>query len=87
MVEYNNNFIEVDTSKGENGVEAGSEGFLTQVANGDGDILINGLSPEGSGPGQDLHLLTIHWSAEISGGSELNISVETLQWEKMLPRT
>jgi len=58
-----------DISQGTNWVEAGADGgTIGEInANGPGPTFVNGYSLTGEGPGEDLHLLTTHWTAVGAG--------------------
>ncbi len=78
-IAYNQNVIVVDTSVGNNGVEAGADGFVSAVdVNTPGVIIISGFDLAGTGPGSQLHLLNITWIAVAVGTSFLDITVDAL---------
>lgn len=61
-VTYDPNLIIVDTTQGTSGVDPGPDGFIT-VVNPDtpGQLVINGFDLNGTGPGPNLHVLTIYF--------------------------
>ncbi|MBN1696137.1 MAG: hypothetical protein JW881_01375, partial [Spirochaetales bacterium] len=68
--------LEIDTSMGVNGVQEGSDGFLSAVnIQKDGEIKTSGFDTAGKGPGSDLHLLTVYFKAIEEGISEIDINV------------
>ncbi|MFX1374831.1 MAG: dockerin type I domain-containing protein [Promethearchaeota archaeon] len=78
-ISFDQNVIQVETSVGINGVEAGADGFVTAVnATTPGLLRISGFDTEEKVPGSQLHLLTITWSAVDIGSSPLNITINTL---------
>jgi hypothetical protein len=70
--------IELNTSIGTNGVEAGPDGFVAAVGLEQNLLRISGFDTSGAGPGQDLHILTINWTAKSSGVSDLIIDIRDL---------
>jgi hypothetical protein len=79
---FNPTFLQVNTSIGTNGVEAGPDGFLASAAvdNVAGTIVVNGFDIGGKGPGIDLHALTIHFT---SLGNEVTDTPITLLIEQL----
>ncbi len=79
-VTYDSSVLSVDTSQGNNGVTAGSDGGSLMVVNANtpGALIINGIDIHGTGPGSNLHLSTIHFTAISTGTSVLHINIETL---------
>ncbi len=78
-IAFDTSVIEVDTSQGANGVEKGSDGFFAAVnTSTPGQITVDGVDSIGTGPGADLHVLTINWTAVAVGTSNLTINVVTL---------
>ncbi|MBN2737921.1 MAG: dockerin type I repeat-containing protein [Spirochaetales bacterium] len=67
-VEFDSDLIAPDTSRGMNGVEAGSEGFLTTVSLYKDQLQITGFDLNGTGPGVDQQILIFHWQAGDSVG-------------------
>ncbi|MBN2441831.1 MAG: DUF3160 domain-containing protein [Spirochaetales bacterium] len=68
-VSYNNDIVSVDTLRGNNGVSAGPDGFVAAVnRNNPGVINITGFDAQGTGPGQDLNILTIYWLTNTTTG-------------------
>ncbi len=73
--------INVDTTKGTNGVEAGIDGFIAAVNldNTNGTITVNGFDITGTGPSRDLHVLIIYFDVLNNvGQSPLGLDVNTL---------
>jgi len=78
-ITYNQNIITVDTTKGTNGVEPGADGFVAAVnANTPGRLIVNGFDAYGKGPGNDLHVLTVHWKTVGAGTTTLGLTVTDL---------
>ena len=76
--------IDVDTGKASIGVEPGPDGFLAAENLTDpGTLFAAGFDVYGKGPGDNLHILTIHWKAVGIGISTINISVNNLVDEKV----
>ena len=82
---FSQGVIDVDTSRGEyGGVDAGPDGFVTMVNTSiPGQIRVNGFNVVGTGPGNDLNVLTVYWTAVDTGTSALGIIVKTLTDEMM----
>ncbi len=73
--------VNVDTTKGTEGVEAGGDGFITAVNanNENGSLLVNGFDVNGKGPGIYLELFRIHFVALDKAGSEkISIRIDSL---------
>lgn len=80
IITYNENIILVDNTKGAyGGVDAGTDGFVT-VVNTDtpGTLVVNGFDINGTGPGNDLHVLTIYWTTTGTGTTTLDLTVTNL---------
>jgi hypothetical protein len=76
---FDSNIIAVDTGVDTDGVSEGADGFVTAVnASSPGVLQINGFDVIGKGPGSDLHLVTINWTAEGTGTTSVTIEVDTL---------
>jgi hypothetical protein len=76
---FDSNIIIVNTGVGANGVSPGSDGFVTAVnASLPGILQINGFDVTGEGPGSNLHLVTINWTAVGTGATDVIIEVEVL---------
>ncbi len=86
IITYNENVIEVDTSKGlfagdpeRGGVEPGADGLVSSVNSRDaGTLVFNGFDPTGMGTGDNLHIATIFWKTVGLGTTALNLTVDTL---------
>jgi hypothetical protein len=61
--------VVINDSIGDNGVEAGPDGFLTTVISGDNFVTGIGSDVSGTGPGSDLHIATIHFIAGNNPGN------------------
>jgi len=71
--------ISVDIGVGSSGVSEGSDGFVTAVnLNSTGVLQINGFDVDGTGPGANLHLVTINWTAVGTGKTNVSIEVDIL---------
>jgi hypothetical protein len=79
-ISFDTSVVVVNTKVGTSGVSQGDDGFITAVnASTPGELAISGFDAEGTGPGSDLHVLTIHWYAQTyEGTTELNLYVESL---------
>ncbi|MBN2533187.1 MAG: hypothetical protein JXB88_09865 [Spirochaetales bacterium] len=78
-IEYNEEVIGVNTAIGTYGVEAGADGFVSAVnPTNPGLLIVAGFSVQGTGPGQNLHLATVYFTALQGGTSPLTIIVNTL---------
>ncbi|MBN2532816.1 MAG: hypothetical protein JXB88_07995 [Spirochaetales bacterium] len=82
-----NAFIRLNSSVGTKGVEEGPDGFVAAVnANETGFIRISGFDASGTGPGQDLHVLTINWrSYSYEGTCPLDLEIVDLGDESTNP--
>jgi len=80
-ITFDPSMINVDTTIGTNGVEAGADGFLTavNVDNTTGTLVVNGFDINGTGPGSELDVLRIYFYAfDIPGDTNIDLSVSTL---------
>jgi hypothetical protein len=77
-VAFNSSIVDVDTVIGSNGAEAGADGYVTAVAYYDDLLRTSGFDISGTGPGNDLHFLTIHWIGIGSGTSNLTMDIRDL---------
>ena len=75
-IDYDQLIISVETTVGENGVVAGTEGFVSAVNPVLGLIKISGFDANGTGPGENLHILTINFNADSQGTTALDIIVD-----------
>jgi hypothetical protein len=77
---FDSAIIVVDTLVGdESGVDEGPDGFIAAInPNDDGVLKTSGFDTGGTGPGSDLHILTIHWKAIGRGTSSINIDVRNM---------
>jgi hypothetical protein len=81
-ITFNKDLINVDTTKGTNGVSAGLDGFISAVNtnNSTGSLIINGFDVYGKGPGSSLRVLIIHFKAfDTLGSTNIVLSVEVLK--------
>jgi hypothetical protein len=71
-VNFDAGVISVDTSNGTDGVDPGPDGFLAAVNPTEPGILkITGFDVTGTGPGEDLYVLDIYWTAGSADGSTI----------------
>jgi hypothetical protein len=76
QLKYDKNAIALDTSFGNNGVEAGPQGFINAInANVAGQVKIAGFDVTGKNPGNNLSFLVVHWVAKAKGSSDIELSV------------
>ncbi|MBN2443670.1 MAG: hypothetical protein JXJ04_20080 [Spirochaetales bacterium] len=68
------------TEIGTDGVLPGPDGFLTAQAAGPvpGIVRIKGFDTSGTGPGEDLHILTVYFTATGTGTTTLDLEIESL---------
>ena len=80
---YDNEQITLDETIGTNGVLAGRDGFVSAVnAETPGLAVVSGFDVEGKGPGTELEVLTLQWTASsLKDSSELGITVNNLNDE------
>lgn len=76
---YDSSIISVDLASG-NGVEEGPDGFVAAVnSNNQGSIVISGFDAAGTGPGSNLHVLTVHFIAgDTPGTTTIGLEVDAL---------
>lgn len=79
-ISYTPSIILADLTIGNEGVEPGPDGFLSAMGAGPvpGKTRVQGFDTSGTGPGEDLHILTIHFTAEGKGLTSLNLEIESL---------
>jgi hypothetical protein len=75
---YDASVLSVNTSLGTNGVTEGAQGFISAVNSASGSLIVSGFETNATGPGESLHLLTIHFSALSEGSTDLSINVTDL---------
>ncbi|MEW6570084.1 MAG: hypothetical protein AB1390_02745 [Nitrospirota bacterium] len=78
---FNKDLINVDTTKGTEGVDAGAQGFFAAVNtnNNTGSLTVNGFDGTGKGPGTSLRVLIVHFKAfSTIGSTNIGLSVSTL---------
>ena len=81
-ITYDPDLLKVNSSKGDNGIEPGVDGFVVAVnISIPGIIKIAGFEVTGKGPGTDLHIITIHWISIMKGSTILNLKVRDLRDE------
>ncbi|MBN2534784.1 MAG: hypothetical protein JXB88_18025 [Spirochaetales bacterium] len=69
----------LDTEYGDNGVIEGDDGFIVAInAKEPGKLVVTGFDTGGTGPGADLHLLIIHWTAVETGTMDVILDVDIL---------
>lgn len=85
-ISYDPSVIEINEKIGESGVELGAdatedtpeeylEAVIANVMLSDDNISVQGLTPYGIGPGEEIHLMTINWTVEGEVGDNT-----TLKW-------
>jgi hypothetical protein len=82
---FSTTYVKVDTSKGTDGVEPGADGFLTfaNTDNDTGTLTVNGFDINGTGPGEEMHVLTIYFIAQNTVGStQIDLIVNQLKDEQ-----
>ena len=78
-ITFDQSIIGVNSQIGTKGVEAGPDGFVAAVNDTEpGKLIISGFDINGTGPGTNLHLLTIHWDALQTGTSALDLTIDKL---------
>ena len=80
-ITFDNTLLNVDTTLGTDGVSAGRDGFITAVNtnNGAGNVVVNGFNVAGTGPGNNLRVLVVHFKALSNHGkAKIGLSVESL---------
>jgi len=76
FLNYNQNMLNVDTSRGSAGVSPGPDGFISAVSHTNGVVLITGFDSSGTGPGEDLHIATAHFRAIQTGSTQFSLVVD-----------
>jgi hypothetical protein len=78
-VAYRLSIINVDTSV-DGGITKGADGFISAWNDGGrtGTMMLSGFDATGTGPGEDLHALTIHWLAVGVGTTVLDLTIKDL---------
>ncbi|MBN2440959.1 MAG: hypothetical protein JXJ04_06425 [Spirochaetales bacterium] len=67
---FANSLVSVNTSVGKDGVDEGPDGFIAAVnATASGLLIVSGFDASGSGPGSDLHIVTVNWKTRGNTGS------------------
>jgi len=74
-IDYDAAILEVNTSIGNNGVEAGSDGFVTAVNAEEEKLRTTGFDADGKGPSTEMHLLIINFKGISAGTNEIGIEV------------
>jgi hypothetical protein len=78
-IAYDAAIISVNTDIGNSGVEAGADGYVAAVnPNKAGRLVVTGFDTAGTGPGSDLHVITINWRAEGIGTSSLHLTINNV---------
>jgi len=76
-IAYDNSKLELVTSKGQSGVEAGSGGFVSSVDSATaGHLKVKGTSATGAGPGPGIEMIIIDLNAIATGGADINIVID-----------
>ncbi|MBN1696186.1 MAG: hypothetical protein JW881_01620, partial [Spirochaetales bacterium] len=76
---YNPQIVAIYRDIGNNGVQPGSDGFLSAInANESGKLVTSGFDTDGSGPGENLHILTVNWTAIAMGTTYIEINIRNL---------
>jgi len=72
--------MSVNTGVGTSGVSAGSDGYVSAVnPNTAGSLKISGFDTAGKGPGTNLQICIVNWTAGSSTGTaNLTLAVDTL---------
>ena len=79
-ISYDPVILKLDDEKGDQGVEAGAEGFVSLVENSiPGTVRISGFDARGQGPGSALAIVEINWVALADGTTDLIIDVSQLE--------
>lgn len=74
--EYDPEMLNINTTTGINGVDAGGNGFVTSAEiPEDGILVVKGVDMFGKLPNADLYLLNVHWIAQKKGKAKVNIIV------------
>ena len=85
-IDFDPSIITVDTTTGMNGVSQGGDGFITAVnADEYGKLRIAGFDTFGTGPGINLHLITIFWITESQGNTDIDLDIRDLSDFLTLP--
>ena len=78
-INFDQTILSVNTSIGSSGVTAGPDGFVAAVnTTTPGVIVISGFDTGGKGPGTDLNMFTVNWTAIAAGTSTLSVTVDDL---------
>jgi hypothetical protein len=82
-VTYDKAIVLLDQLKGNNGVEAGPDGFVNAInANEAGRLIVAGFDVNGKGPGTNLSLIIIHWTAIAPGETDIMLAVNNFNDDK-----
>ncbi|MBN2536532.1 MAG: TRAP transporter large permease subunit [Spirochaetales bacterium] len=73
--EYDPEIIQVNTTMGNNGIDPAGNGFVSVVEIPGNGVLVAKGEDTGKYPSRDLHLITIHWTAQKKGKTKINIDV------------
>ncbi|MBN1699364.1 MAG: hypothetical protein JW881_17725 [Spirochaetales bacterium] len=78
-VRYNTNILSLNFGVGTDGVVAGPDGFVSATdANTPGDKIISGFDTTGTGPGEDIHIVTVNFIALATGTSDIDLIVNDI---------
>ncbi|MBN1696605.1 MAG: hypothetical protein JW881_03735 [Spirochaetales bacterium] len=75
---FDSGILNVNTGVGNKGVEAGPQGFVAAVNLTPGRLVIGGFDTSGKGPGEDLYLLRLNWTAVGTGTATISVTVKDL---------
>ena len=81
VVTFDPSTVSVDTSKGNNGVAAGADGFVSAVNtdNSNGKVVVNGFDVNGGSSGSNLEVLKIALNVKnASGLAGIKVRAESL---------
>jgi len=78
LITFDPALVNVDTSQGTDGVEAGTDGFISAVNtdNTNGTLQVIGFDTNGTGPGSNLQVLIIYFDSLSSSRSKHNKSYD-----------
>ena len=77
-IQFSSMVLGINTQKGINGVEAGPDGFVTTTSPSDATLLVSGSDVNGTGPGTDLHLFSIHFTGYTTGTSIIAVRINEM---------
>jgi len=78
-ITYDASVIAINAAIGNSGVEAGANGFVSAINNTTpGKIIISGFDTNGTGPGTDLTIVRINWTALSGGNASMQMVIMSL---------